>query len=90
VEPNRKRSVVRGFWTLGLGLVLGGMLTKLAEFLEPSAARSFLTTPVEASFGPFSADLVSIGFTVGPVSFAVNVLTLVGIATVAFIVRSWM
>lgn len=90
MEPNRKRNVIRGFWTLGLGWVLGGLLTKLAELLQPSAARSFLTTEVEGSFGPFSVDLVSIGFTVGPVSFALNVLTLVGITTVAFIVRSWM
>lgn len=90
MEPNLKRNVTRGFWTLGLGLVLGGLLTYLAELLPESTARLFLTSSVTASFGPFSLDLVSFGFTVGPVSFALNVLTLVGIATVAFIMRSWM
>lgn len=75
---------------MGLGLVLGGLLTHLVELLPESTARSFLTSSVEPSFGPFSADLLVFDFTVGPVSLAVNVLTLVGIATVAFIVRSWM
>lgn len=90
MDPNRKRSVTRGFWTLGLGVVLGGLLTYLVELLPESTARLFLTSSVEASFGPFSVDLVSVGFTLGPVSFAVNVLTLVGIATLTFIMRSWM
>lgn len=87
---NRKRSVARAFWTLGLGMVLGGLLTELAELMPPSTARDFLTTSVPASVGPFSLDLVSFGFTIGPISFALNVLTLVGVAVVAFVVRSWM
>jgi len=90
VEPNRKRKVARGFWTLGLGLVLGGLLTELVRLLPESAARSFLTTSVSASFGPFSVDLVVVGFTLGPFSFAINVLSLVGVTVVAFVMRSWM
>lgn len=87
---NRKRSVARGFWTLGLGMALGGLLTELAALMPASTARDFLTTSVQASLGPFSFDLVSFGFTIGPISFALNVLTLVGVAIVAFLVRSWM
>ena len=63
-------------WTLVLGLFLGGLLTKLSElFLPESAARDFLTTSVAASIGPFSIDLVAVGFTIGPLSITLNVLT---------------
>ena len=85
----RWRNVVRFTWTLVLGLFLGGLFTKLSElFLPNSAARDFLTTSVEASFGPLSVDLIAIAFTLGPISITVNVLTLVGISIVAMIVRS--
>jgi len=77
-------------WTLALGLLLGGLLTKLSElFLPDSAARDFLTTSVAASVGPLSVDLVAVALTLGPLTLSVNVLTLVGIAIVAFVVRSW-
>jgi hypothetical protein len=33
--------------------------------------------------------LVAIAFALGPVTLALNVLTLVGVAVVAFFVRSW-
>jgi len=70
--------------------MLGGLLTRLsAAFLPQSAAKSFLTTAVEASLGPLSIDLVAVGFTMGPLTFSLNVLTLVGITIVTFIVRSW-
>ncbi len=90
MESNHRRNITRGLWTLVCGLFLGGLLTLLAEMLPVSAARSFLTASVRASFGPFSVDLVAVAFTVGPVSFVLNVLTLVGIAIVAFVVRSWL
>ena len=91
IGPNYKRNIIRGLWTLALGLFLGGLLTRLAEtFLPESAARSFLTTAVVSSIGPFSVDLVAVAITVGPVSFVLNVLTVVGIAIVALVVRSWM
>ena len=86
----RRRSVVRLGWTLVLGLFLGGLLSKLSEmFLPDSAARDFLTTSVHASLGPLDVDLVAVAFTLGPLSAALNVLTLVGIGIVAFIARSW-
>ena len=85
-----RRTAVRVIWTLVLGFFLGGLLTKLAEnFLPESAARSFLTTAVSASVGPFSMDLVAISFTLGPVAVYLNVLTLVGVFIVALIARSW-
>lgn len=90
LNETRRRSATRFVWTLVLGLFLGGLFTKLSElFLPDSAARDFLTTSVAASVGPFSIDLVAVAFTVGPLVFTLNVLTLVGVALVAFVVRSW-
>ena len=86
----RRRTVIRLAWTLGLGLFLGGLLSKLAvHFLPESAAREFLTTSVKASLGGIPVDLVAVAFTLGPISVTLNVLTLVGIAIVALIARSW-
>ena len=85
-----RRNFKRLLWTQGLGLLLGGLLTQLAEsFLPESPAKSFLTMSVEASVGPLAIDLVVVAFTIGPLTLSLNVLTLVGIAIVAFIVRSW-
>lgn len=86
----RRRSGNRLIWTLIGGFFLGGLLTRLAEmFLPESAARTFLTVAASISLGPLSVDLVSVAFTLGPVSIYLNVLTGVGIAIVAFIARSW-
>ena len=85
-----RRNMKRLIWTQVLGLLLGGLLTQLCEsFLPASPAKTFLTMSVEASVGPLSVDLVVFAFTIGPLILSVNVLTLVGIAIVAFIVRSW-
>ncbi len=85
-----RRNVKRLLWTQALGLLLGGLLTQLSEsFLPESPAKTFLTTSVEASVGPLAIDLVVLAITVGPLVLSLNVLTLVGIAIVAFIVRSW-
>ena len=86
-----RRGVVRFSWTLILGLFLGGLLTKLMELTLPegTAPRDFLLTSVDASVGPLAVDLVAVAFELGPVTLTLNVLTLVGIAIVAFVVRSW-
>ena len=86
-----RRSVIRFAWTLILGLFLGGLLTKLMELTLPegTASREFLLTSVYASVGPLSVDLVAVAFDLGPITLALNFLTLVGIAIVALIVRSW-
>jgi len=86
----RRRSLQRLIWTLILGLFLGGLFTSLSEtFLPAGAPREFLVTSVTASIGPFSIDLVAVSLTLGPLGITLNVLTLVGIAIVAFIARSW-
>lgn len=86
----RPRGTTRFMWTLVLGLFLGGLLSKLCElFLPDGPARDFLTTSVAASIGPFSLDLVAVAFTIGPLQITLNLLTLVGIAAVAFVARSW-
>ncbi len=86
---NQRRNFKRFLWTLALGLVLGGLLTLLAEnYLPESATRDFLTTSVAATLA-FSVDLVAVNFALNPLSVVVNVLSLVGIAIVAFIARSW-
>lgn len=91
MQPMRKRGIARGLATLAVGMFLGGLLTKLAEhFLPESPARSFLTSSVSSMIGPFYVDLVAVTFTLGPISFVLNVLTLVGIIIVAVIVRSWL
>ena len=85
-----RRNMRRLLLTQALGLLLGGLLTQLSEsFLPESPAKTFLTLSVEASIGPLSIDIVVLVFTVGPLILSLNVLTLVGIAIVAFIVRSW-
>jgi hypothetical protein len=86
-----RRSIVRFTWTLVLGMFLGGLLTKLTEMTLPdgTASRDFLLTSVDASIGPLSVDLVAVAFDLGPVTLTLNFLTLVGIAIVALIVRSW-
>jgi hypothetical protein len=86
-----RRGVIRFTWTLVLGLFLGGLLTKLVELTLPAetASREFLLTSVNASVGPLSVDLVAVAFVLGPVTLSLNFLTLVGIAIVAMVVRSW-
>lgn len=85
-----RRNIKRLMWTQVLGLLLGGLLSQLAEsFLPASPAKTFLTMAVEASVGPLAIDLVVFAFTIGPLTLSLNVLTLVGVAVVAFIVRSW-
>lgn len=84
------RSAKRFTLTLILGLFLGGLLTKLVETTLPDGApREFLLTSVDASVGPLAVDLVAVAFELGPLTLTLNFLTLVGIAIVALIVRSW-
>ena len=87
-----RRELVRLMWTLVLGFFLGGLLTVLVDTILPdvsTAPRDFLLTSVQASVGPLSVDLVAVAFVLGPVTLSLNFLTLVGIAIVALVVRSW-
>ena len=84
------RSTRRFLFTLVLGLFLGGLLPKLIEYSLPDGApREFLLTSVDASVGPLSVDLVAVAFVLGPITLTLNFLTIVGIAIVAMVVRSW-
>ena len=84
------RGTLRFLFTLVLGLFLGGLLTKLIEFALPDGEpREFLLTSVDASVGPLSVDLVAVAFVLGPITLTLNFLTIVGIAIVAMVVRSW-
>lgn len=86
----QRRNIRRSAWTVVLGFFLGGLLTKLSDvFLPESAGKEFLTTSVSATIGPIGIDLVAVGLDVGPLTLNLNVLTLVGIAMVAFVVRQW-
>ncbi|MDE2773779.1 MAG: hypothetical protein OXI46_08760 [Gemmatimonadota bacterium] len=90
LTDNRRRGAVRMAWALVLGFFLGGLLTRLSEmFLPDSAARTFLTTSVSLSVGPFSLDLLALALTVGPLAVNLNVLTAAGVFLVALVVRSW-
>ena len=58
-----------GFYlgVLVAGFVAGGALTSLLrQTLPESAARTFFTSTLTANFGPVSADLLVINFTLGP------------------------
>ena len=86
----RRRSYLRIAVVLVSGFILGGVLTRLAQFMPESATREFLTAAVAASLGPVSIGLVSLDLTLGPLAFHFNVLTLAGIGIVAPIVRAWL
>lgn len=79
----RKSAVLVG------GLLLGGLLTRLLQWvLPPSAAREFFVTTVSASVGPLSVDFLVVAFTLGPLVLRVNILSAVGILLVAWFARS--
>jgi hypothetical protein len=87
----RQRSTGRLAWTIVLGMILGALLSKLTTvYLPDSAARKFLTTAISGSIGPLGIDLIAFGFVVGPFSISLNVLSLMGVAMVALVARSWL
>jgi hypothetical protein len=71
------------------GFIVGGFLsTFFRRWLPESAARDFLTTPATPIFGPISADLLVINFTLGPIGLHVSLLSLVGVLLAYLIARS--
>lgn len=90
MDPIRKGRVNRAILTAVVGFVLGGLLTKLAESLPESTARTFFTQGVSGEVGPFALDLVTMTISVGPVGFVINALVLLAIGMVAVVVRSLM
>jgi hypothetical protein len=74
---------------LGIGFVVGGVLTQVARrFLPPGAVKEFLTTGLTPSFGPLTIDLLILKFALGPVLFDVSLLSLVGVLVAYLIARS--
>jgi hypothetical protein len=85
---SRHRPVFHGV-VLGIGFVVGGLLTQLGRrFLPPGAAKEFLTTGVTPALGPLKIDLVLITFAVGPVALDVSLLSLLGVVVAYLIARS--
>ena len=72
------------------GFILGGIVTELTVlFLPDSAARTFRTTSVVASVEPATLEVIGASITLGG-GLNFNVLTLFGMATVAYVIRSWL
>jgi len=72
------------------GLLIGSLLGEVvARFLPAGVARDFFTTSVAGRFGPIALDLIAIGITLGPLTLHVNVLSLVGIALIAYLYRAF-
>jgi hypothetical protein len=80
-----------GFYlgVLVAGFIAGGALTALLrQTLPDSAARTFFTTTWDAQFGPISADLLVISFTLGPIGLHVSLLSLIAVVLAYLIARS--
>ncbi|MDX2194713.1 MAG: DUF4321 domain-containing protein [Gemmatimonadales bacterium] len=80
-----------GFYlgVLVAGFVAGGFLTSLLQrWLPDSPAKSFFTTTASPTFGPVSADLLVVSFTLGPVGLHVSLLSLLGVVAAYLIARS--
>lgn len=75
---------------LTLGLLAGSLLGEiLARYLPAGVAKSFFTNSVTGHFGPLSVDLIAVAITLGPLSVAVNIMTIVGVVLAAYLFRSF-
>lgn len=71
------------------GFFAGGFLTAfLRRWLPDSAAKDFFTFTLTPSFGPVSADLLVLNFTLGPVGLHVSLLSLICVVVAYLIARS--
>ncbi len=71
------------------GFVAGGGLSGLLrQSLPESAARTFFTNTWTANFGPVSADLLVVSFTLGPIGLHLSILSLIGVVVAYLIARS--
>ena len=74
---------------LSIGFVVGNFISALAErFLPEGKPTEFFTFTVEPTIGPFSVDLLILGFTIGPVALNVSLLGLIGIVLAYMLARS--
>ena len=66
-----------------------GLLTSfLRQWLPDSAAKTFFTSTASPTFGPVSADLLVVNFTLGPIGLHVSLLSLMGVLVAYLIARS--
>ncbi len=80
-----------GFYlgVLTAGFLAGGFLTALLqEFLPDSVAKQVFTYTVTPSIGPFSADLLVVNLTLGPLGLHVSILSLLGVVLAYLVARS--
>lgn len=71
------------------GFILGGFLSAFLRLWLPAGApRNFFTTAWTPTFGPVSADLLVLNFTLGPIGLHVTLLSLVGILIAYLVARS--
>lgn len=85
---NGPRRPARYLMVLGIGFVLGGLLSALLRrFLPPGPAKEFFTWTVSPSLGPVSLDLVIFSVTLGPISLDVSLLAVVGVILAFLFVR---
>lgn len=75
---------------LTVGLLAGSLLGEvMGRTMPEGVAKSFFTNSVTGHFGPVSLDLIAIAITLGPLSVAVNVMTIVGVVLAAYLFRSF-
>ena len=60
----------------------------VAGFIAGGAVRTFFTNTWTANFGPVSADLLVLNFTLGPIGLHVSLLALIGVLVAYLIARS--
>jgi hypothetical protein len=71
------------------GFITGGFLTSfLQRWLPDGPPKAFFTSAWTPTFGPVSADLLVLDFTVGPIGLHVSLLSLVGVLIAYLIARS--
>jgi hypothetical protein len=71
------------------GFITGGFLTAfLQRWLPDGPPKAFFTSAWKPTFGPVSADLLVLDFTLGPIGLHVSLLSLVGVVIAYLIARS--
>ncbi len=75
---------------LTTGLLAGTLVGELlARFLPDGVAKGFFTTSLNGVFGPLSIDLAAVALTLGPLTISVNIMSLVGVASAAYLYRAF-
>jgi len=71
------------------GFITGVFLTAfMRQWLPDGPPKAFFTSSWSPTFGPVSADLLVLNFTLGPIGLHVSLLSLVGVLIAYLIARS--